>query len=467
MVNSQLIIRYVTQKTPDILIDIPPPKLYHNARPTDKAQHLNEGGWYMKGIEVRGKCPVTGCNRNFSRSDKNNKPWPDNDFHCKEHSYVTPKYYILKFKHKGKWVCRGTNFAAETLRTYQDACKLKAIAESEISQGIFSVRKWNIKLRSEYLFDDLIEEWYSIKKVKMQRGEITPTYLKQIDANIRNHFCFFNGKDVRDIHELHAFDSQLALQASSRSVTVGILAEFFNWLMEVKRLIVTRPAIPKINIKDKPLITASREVQEDFLTVVDSCDLPIFAWMIYQGCRIAEVCALKWDCINSEEEKNDVVIYKRTFSGGSKETRILKENTKVDDGGRDNFIWPDTRKYLPNKSFGQNFVFTDPKGQPYISQNLSAKFRTYLRRYNKKFNDNLSISLYKFTKHSFGTHMLKLYPEQAYALQKHFGHSTVAMMEKYARIEVANVWRRISRIGQFSSTRVPQGPSQTRMNTGT
>ena len=457
MVNSQLTICLVMQEIPNMKFDFPPVKLYHNAIPTDKVHYEQRGGWFMKGIEVRGKCPVEGCNRNFSRYDKEKKLWSDSDFHCPEHPYTTPKYYIIKFRHKGKPVCRGTDFTGKTLRTYQDACSLKAIAESEIKQGILDIRKWNIKQVSEYLFDYLIQEWYSIKKITMERGDLTPTYLKQIESNIRNHYKFFNGRDIREIHELQTFEIQLPLQASSRAVTIGILAEFFKWVMEIKRLIPMKPMIPKINITVKPLKTVERDLQEDFFTMVDDEDKPIFAWLIGQGCRIAEACALQWSCIDSQEELNDTVFYNKTFSGGSKAVRILKPNTKTNDGGRDNFIWPWTRKFLPRKSFSKSFVFLDRNGNPYIPQNLSAKFRTYLNRYNKKFDDNLEITLYKFTKHSFGTQMLKKHPEQAYALQKHFGHKTTAMMERYAKMEVANVWRRIEKPQTIGSTKVPQG----------
>lgn len=429
-------------------VDFPLAELYNSGRPTDKAHHEQEGGWYMKGIEPRGNCPTEGCNRTFKRTQAG-------DFKCPEHN-TEPKHFILNFKYKGIKVTRGTDFAGNTLHHYSQAFALRSQSLSEINQGIFSARKWNIKERSEYLFEDLMDEFVELKRVKLERKELSPAYLEKLDGFVKNHYSFFLGKDVRDIHELETFDAQIKSKASHRLVICTTLVEFFNWVRKSKRLISDVPSIPEMEIEEVPIIVAPREVQENFLTVLPAYLVPVFAWMIYQGCRVGEVCALKWDSISSSQGENDTVTYRRTWSGSKKPIRALKEKTKSKKN-RDNYVFPETRPYLPKRSFPQNFVFTDKKGQNFFPNNLTIIFQVYLKKYNVKYKDALHITLYQFTKHSFGTRMINLHPEHQYALQKHFGHSDAKTMERYSAIDNVKVWRQIDNVEKLSSTKVPQG----------
>ncbi len=186
------------------------------------------------------------------------------------------------------------------------------------------------------------------------------------NCKVDNYFIpFYDYTDVREIFNCKDFAKQLPgdLSFKYQKNIIDALKGFFNWLRE-ERLIPEVPVMPSIEVPEYEPHTISKEIQIKILAFIPEEHKPIFTFLFYQGCRIAEVCALKWDSI-----AKDVITYKRTFSG-----RRLKETTKTRNI-RHNLLFPKVKAVLPKRRFLDNFVFTHGRYKKKYYTNLNFHVR--------------------------------------------------------------------------------------------
>lgn len=407
---------------------------------TDNTNTFQVLGLSMKGIYPEGRCPVPGCNKTFK--------WNSQRGHvCPEHLTPATRFSII-IHYKGQRIKRGTTLDGRTLKTFGAAHDLLSQARSELGARRFDPRKWQSKDRLEFQFSTLIWRWYEEKEGLMKKGQLAQGYVPKLSGYIKNYIePYFKGQDVREIFNLKDFSLHLPdrLSLKYQKNIVDALKAFFKWLRE-NRITADLPVFPdRYIIPEYEPETVNREVQVKFLECVPVEHLPIFTFMVYQGARPGEVSALMGDCITG-----DTVTYKRAFSG-----RVLTEHTKTKKV-RHNYIFREALAVLP-KVFPKQFVFTHGKsGKPYSNDYLNKIYREAMTRFNERYSADLSLPLYEFTKHSFGTHFINKHPEMRDVLQEHFGHTRAEMTKRYAKMRVVDAFREMDNVSTLLEVKAQQ-----------
>jgi integrase len=392
-------------------------------------------GFSMKGIQPEGRCPV--CRGTFKKID--------NIFVCPEHK-THPKRFTVYWFFKGKRFTRGTTLEGKPLESIAQAYALLNQAKREIESFRFDPTKWQAKSRIEFQFDRLIDKWFGEKQRLLEQGKLAPSYVPKLRTYIKHYVDYFGNTDVREILSCKDFVNSLPDKLSlkyQKNLTIT-LKNFFNWLKNEERIIDVLPTFQKIEVPEHIPTTISRDMQLKILSYIPEKDKPIFFFMVYQGCRPGEARALKWDCVNLAEQW---VCYKRTFS-----ENVLRETTKTKNI-RYNYLFPETIKLLSNmpKAMPSAFVFINlSTGKPYHDDTINRIFNLALNKYNSETGSEIRIELYEFTKHSFGT---QLYNQGVSIdlLQQHFGHTSIEMTRKYAKLKVVDAFRKIEEIKNSSS----------------
>lgn len=391
--------------------------------------NLEQWGISMRGIYPEGHCPVPNCGKTFQRKTKG-----ADGYYCPEHRTAPTRYKVV-IQYNGEPIKRNRTLEGETLRTLGAAHALYTQAQGEIKAKTFDPEKWKSKDPQEFKFAKLVWKWHEEKEDQMKQGKLSYGYIPLVRGYIKNYFePFFHGKDVREIRTLRDFARELPNLAITKSLSpkqqtniIHALEGFFNWLWD-ERILKELPVFPKkIDVPEHIPVTVGVDIQDKYLEFVPAEHRSIFAYLLYQGARPSEVCALKGDCIDL---KNNQVTYRRGFSG-----RKFVEHTKTKQM-RVNTIFSKTLAILP-KAFPVMFVFTYGQGKNYTSDLLYKIHRDTLKKYNEEYSEDLEISLYELTKHSFGTWFINNWPDKIEVLREHFGHSSLAMTRRYAIMQGA------------------------------
>lgn len=402
----------------------------------------------MKGISPEGKCPI--CKKSF-RFDARKL-----SFVCMEHKTEARRFLVTVY-FKGERIRRATNLDGETLTTFAQAYALLNQAETEKRNKRFDPKRWKTRFKINYLFEVLLSKWQDSKEDLLKEGRRSPSYVSELPTYINRFFMpCYEGHDAREIPNLDEHLAYLSAYRKANGDPISLkykknvmecLQSFFNWLRK-KKYILELPKFPDtIEVPEHDPKTISRDVQIKILAFIHAEHKPIFTWLFYQGCRPGEVRALKGDCILDGMEPQDTVKYKRTFSDN-----ILMEHTKTKNV-RFNYIYPEPRALLP-RVHPLSFVFTHgvKVKRQYSKPFLNKIYRQALKDFNEANNTNLEVGLYEATKHSFGTEQVnKGVPIQW--LQQWFGHSSQKMTEKYAKLNVVDVFRKLDNVISIEQAR--------------
>ena len=394
------------------------------------AELLETMGVNMKGIQPEGKCPK--CHGPFKFNK--NKSY----YECPEH-LTAPRRFSVQIYHDGKRIRRGTDLEGKTLESVTDALNLIKQINKEIDKDQFNIKKWQTRKGINFNCESYVWKWQKEKIDDLAPSNRIGTYIKYY------LIPYFKGADIRRVVSLKPFYKELdKLSPSDRKLAKGYKKvvmdntyNFFTWaknyMWEEWQIVIQEPTRPNISVPEYEPETVERETQLAFLDLVDTEHISIFTFLIFQGARPSEVRALKGDCING-----DTVTYKRTFSDGQ-----LMERTKTDQN-RDNYLFPETIEQLP-KVFPGQFLFRI-NNKAYSKNQLNDLYRAYLKKYNDKHGTTLNLTLYEFTKYSFGTQFINANPKHAKLLQGHFGHSSAKMTDRYAKLKTVDGFRKMNNV---------------------
>jgi integrase len=280
----------------------------------------------------------------------------------------------------------------------------------------------------------------------MEQGKRAHGYVPKLKTYIKNYYVpYFLDQNVREIFSCSDLSEKLPdmkvrkkdepMSFKYQSLILEALSVFFKWLQK-ERIIEQLPMIPTVDVPEHDPQTITSEIQDKLLDFIPVEHKPIFTYLFRQGARPGEVPALLGDVI-----EDDVVTYKRTFSG----RRLNNKRTKTGKI-RKNLIFPEVLALLPTTFPGQ-FVFTHGKikKRPYSYDFLNRIFKKALTKFNEKYGASLSVELYEATKHSFGTQLINMgVPEEL--LQKWFGHTKREMTAKYTKMKVVDAFRNLTNI---------------------
>ena len=396
----------------------------------------------MKGISAESKCPL--CKKPF-RFDSRKLA-----FICSKHK-TEAKRFLVTIHFKGERIRRATNLDGETLTTFAQAHALLNQGETEKRNKRFDPKKWKSRVKINYVFEVLISKWQDTKEELLKEGRRAPSYVAELPTYINRFYMpCYEGQDVREILNLDECLKYLSayLKANGEHISlkykkniIECLQSFFNWLKK-KKYINELPEFPDvIQVPEHDPQTISRELRIQLLAFIPDEHKPIFTWLFYQGCRPGEARALMGDCLLDGVEARDTVKYKRTFSDN-----VLMERTKTKNI-RLNYVFPEVRAILPTVVLPLSFVFTHgvEVKRPYSKPFLNKIYRQALQTFNEANGSKLDIELYEATKHSFGTEQVNN-GVPIYYLKEWFGHTSEKMTEKYAKLNVVDVFRKIDNV---------------------
>ncbi len=388
----------------------------------------------MINIRAKGKCPI--CNKAFKADKKFG-------FFCPEHM-TTPQRFQIDFRYKSERIRRETTFDGRPLKSFAEAYALLKQAENEIAAHRFDPSRWSSKERFEFRFDNLIMRWYQEKEILMKQGKLAPSYVPKLMTYIKHYFMpEFALKDAREITSVDIKGFYLTLPAKGlkgilslkyQKNVMNALEGFFNWLHDLD-VIVQMPKFQRIEVPEHEPILISSQEQAMIMAYIPAEHKPIFAFLFNQGCRPSEVRALKWIDIDLV---NDLVTIRRTFSA-----HTLVNHTKTKKI-RPNYLFPETKAHLPVlpgpiEWCKDRFVFTHGKTmiRPYSDNLIHKIYNTALDALEQATGIKIDSPLYEATKYSFGTNMVNDFDVPTDVVQVHYGHTSKAMTQRYAKLNAA------------------------------
>ena len=304
-------------------------------------------------IRTKQKCPK--CGGKFERTSLG--------LRCPK-CLTTPSRYYVYLSWKGRKIKIYSFKDGQPLSSWDLAKRAQQLIEHEIESGAFDPSKWVKSDARKFLFEKQWARWFDIKNKKMERGELSPGYLDQIKSYQRRIIAFFKNKDVREIKRADITDFLTSLEEDLSPKTIsnilGLLQNFLNFL-KTEEVIDRVPRFPEIRIPKNEPEVLSKEEQAIILGYIQENlpeHFPIMAFILRQGVRPGEACALFWEDIDLAK---GFVWIRKTFSA-----RKLKETTK---GRKDRIIPLDPEIHALLKEhvkkvapFPKNFVFVQPNG---------------------------------------------------------------------------------------------------------
>ena len=324
--------------------------------------------------------------------------------------------------------------------SYQQAWEALVRINHEIEQGTFNPNEYSTKTPVDVYFEVRWEKFVSRKEREYKAGSLSKGYIQQIRSYEYYILSFFRGKSVMqirrgDIEDFKDFlfstkrkkDEEEGLSPKTVKNILGLLNQFFNhlrddgWIREV-------PVFPKVKVPEPEIQTVSEEVQGEILKFVAfemPEHFPIMLFIMMQGVRPGEACALKWKDIDLKEKK---VTIQRTFSA-----RELRETTK---GGRARVIplheeVVEVLKALRKEKPGlpEAFVFRQRNGNPYKDYTINRIWK----RIRESLGLPEGVKFYGASRHSFGTILLKKGIGVEF-VRRFMGHADIRTTKRYLHL---------------------------------
>jgi integrase len=185
------------------------------------------------------------------------------------------------------------------LLTYDRGTKLLAAKQNEIDEGRFKPQQEVPAAVRERLFAGKVEEWLDWKRIKLEQGLLSPSYVRRLESYRRHWYTFLDDKDVLDIIE----DKQILVKflytmrhkaIKTRKNVMNALENFFVWCREENGCTTGMPVFPKIDIDDcEPRKAVVVEVQESALKKIPDDYRDIIEFGMETAFRPGETTALK------------------------------------------------------------------------------------------------------------------------------------------------------------------------------
>ncbi len=339
--------------------------------------------------------------------------------------FTMPEKYIVDFHWKGKRIRLFKDKSGETLDSYNRAKRLLERIRGEIDDHTFDPTFYVKADQIKYQFEVYIWNWVELIKSDWP----APATEKKNTYLISKYLVPFFGKlDLREIRsaqivKFYKYLNDLKLSSNYKHQIMAVLHKLFTsaWRWED---IAKIPIFPQIKTEEKPFKWIDKQDQEKILLGIKDHDKLIFKFLFLCGCRISEITALKWDCV---DYKNRILTIKRTHSA-----RILKEATKTNDW-RFLYITDEMMKILKDQPRTINgYVFTNKHGEHYHYSWLHQIWGMATKKVG------IQITLYNAVKHSWACQRIKAgFHHEEIALA--FGHKNINMTKKYTRILTENL----------------------------
>ncbi|MGO9572074.1 MAG: tyrosine-type recombinase/integrase [Desulfomonilaceae bacterium] len=305
--------------------------------------------------------------------------------------------------------------------------------QGEIENDTFDADFYSKKRKSIQSFSVYAEEWLAHCEILLSRGELSPSYLKELRRFANKVFIpFFGNQNMREIKGQHlkAFYGSLGKKAPKTIFNVmGALHKIFADAVD-EQVIEALPKFPidfRLSRLPQPDTSwASEEEQEKIFRHLDEDDYFIIFFLATHGTRPAEARALKHKDINLKEDK---VTIRRSFS-----LNQLREQTK---NKRIRTIpldpeWKELYLKRPRSINAEGFVFTR-NGEPFSESWTRKKWNEARKRAKLA-----PITLYAGTRHSIASQNANS-GKSLYLIGKLLGHSNLQQTARYSHLDTESL----------------------------
>ncbi|PIK15518.1 site-specific integrase [Halobacteriovorax sp. JY17] len=315
-----------------------------------------------------------------------------------------------------------------------------------------TIEKDSIKLfgqqrvsKANISFNDYADEWFS----EVQQSSRTIRTIEIYEGILRNHIRpFFKEFKLKEIKEedAMAFIYKLREKGNNAKGRNNIIGVFKTMLANAKKksYIMNSPAeyLPKEKGELRPTNFLSKEEGNLFLEANKHNEyIHLFKVAIGTGMRLGELCGLKWDRVDFE---NDQITVSRT-----RDKNGIRDNTK---GGRARIIpmTPTVRSTLEKLKFSSKvqsiggYVFTTLSG-------VEIPYGHFYRKMKKALNNAGIERKVRFhdLRHTFASHFM-MNGGDIFSLQKIMGHTDIDVTQRYAHLSKDHLRKSIQYMGLVS-----------------
>ena len=200
--------------------------------------------------------------------------------------------------------------AQRTLYSRQQAEWTLSQIQGEIEARTFDADFYSKKKKSIRSFSVYAEQWLAHCEILLSRGELSPSYLKELRRFVKKVFIpFFGNENMREIkgQRLKAFYDSLGIKAPKTIFNImGALHKIFADAVD-EEVIETLPKFPidfKLSRLPEPETKwASEDQQDEIFKYLDNEDYFMIFFLATHGTRPGEARALKHKDINLKEDK--------------------------------------------------------------------------------------------------------------------------------------------------------------------
>ncbi len=345
-------------------------------------------------------------------------------------------------KHRGdRWrICLPRGIEIYCDKTHRSFYSFKhaqwtlAQIQGEIENGTFDETFYAKKKKSVHSFEVYGLEWLSNCERRLQRKELSPTYMREVRRYVHNYFIpAFGEMNMMDIRGRHLVSFHLSLEVSQKTIynIVAVLKKLFRDAVD-QEVIQVMPKFPRLGNIPEPRTTWADETQQDEIFKHLDPNTYFFVYFLAtHGCRPGEARALTHADIDL---KRETVTIERAFSGT--ELRPFTKTKRVRIVPLDP-SWRELYLQQPRNIDSQAFVFTR-NGKPLSMTWASKKWREAADKAGYP-----HINLYQGTRHSIASQAVNR-DVPLYSVSKFLGHSNMKQTERYSHLNTSGL-RKVQR----------------------
>lgn len=219
---------------------------------------------------------------------------------CPTCQIAPEKYYIdIYWKKRYRFY---TDKSGYPLDSWQRAMRLVENIRSEIDRKVFDPKDYLPEQKTFYSFESKVEEWIAEKEGRVERGDLAPSYLKEIKRYANLYYVpHFKASDIREVRtgDIDRFYQALPAHLSLKTAK-NIVCALQNFFIELQRkeYIQRSPQFPKISPPEPNWRWIDQATQEALINTIPEQHRPIYTFMARQAVRPGEARALQWEDID-------------------------------------------------------------------------------------------------------------------------------------------------------------------------
>jgi integrase len=306
----------------------------------------------------------------------------------------------------------------------------------DLEAGRFNIRHYESKkVRDDYLFENIVQEYLDFHKKRLDRGDITPYGFKHKIKYCKVLMKTFAGQDIATITKpkIEQFKNSFTEHLTNRDKGLSELRTILKFTHDTLEKIDKVPSfdpIPASNVRKEVLtIEQAREI-------IPHIENPMYRLMIellsVYAIRPCEVRAIQYRDIDLP---GNALLIQRHFSG----SKCIDGRKSVKTGDKRQvpfMLIPQLRDYVlmqPTPLNDEEFVFKSPNNNPVFENTLPKAWARTLKKLGLP-----HVQMYEI-RHARGTEILVQSNGNMVMARDFLGHTNLATTERrYAKPKVNN-----------------------------